>query len=245
MTQRKSLILAVGAFALLSAMDFVLTRYLLQDSGGAYEANPVANWLLQRHGWSGLAAFKIAIGALVAGVAAFVYGYRPRAASRLLIFGCAALTVVVAYSGALAVARQARGHLDPEVAREMQKEERLTNALEDVTEYRAVLEEVTTQLKAETMTLSDAVDQIVTTDKANDPDYLNTLHYIYPGLTDRGCLAASLVQNTLGTIDAALPGARRTSRRLLSALYTLCGTDSPTSFHPILRRLDGIETRRN
>src|ERR1051325_3071411 len=119
MRKQRFLILALGAFALLSAMDFALTRHLVQDSAGAYEANPVANWLLHRHGWGGLALFKVGVGVLVAGVAAFIYGYRPQAANRLLIFGCAALTVVVAYSGALAVARQARGHLDPEVAQEM------------------------------------------------------------------------------------------------------------------------------
>src|SRR5262245_5881822 len=115
MKKRRFLYLALGAFALLSAADFALTRHLLENSGSTYEANPVANWLLQRHGWSGLAAFKVAVGLLVAVVVATIYFYRPRAAQRLLAFGCSALAIVVLYSGALAVAHPAGLTPDAEV----------------------------------------------------------------------------------------------------------------------------------
>jgi Domain of unknown function (DUF5658) len=245
MRQRKFLIIALGAFALLSAADFALTRHLLEDTGAAYEANPVANWLLQRHGWSGLAFFKLAIGLLVAGLSGAVYCYRPKAARQLLGFACVALAIVVGYSSALAVVHESRGHLDAEVAQELQEDQRLSKAQENVAEYRSVLEQVTTRLEAGTMTLAEAVDEINTTDKANDPDWLSALHYLYPGLTDRGCLSASLIQNTLASVDLSTPSGKRASRRLVSELYALCGTDSPTSFHPILQRFDLAEVAPN
>src|SRR5262245_28676349 len=153
MTQRKLLIAALGAYALLSAADFALTHHLLAGSGSAYEANPLANWLLQRHGWDGLAFFKVAVALLFTGLAAAIYWYRPRAAMRLLVFGCAALTIVVVYSGTLAVARQTDAYHDPDVARMMQEDERLTRAQANTTEYRALLEKISTRLIAGQVTL--------------------------------------------------------------------------------------------
>src|SRR5262245_24142327 len=106
MRRRQLLIYALMAFAILSAADFALTRHLLHGSDTAYEANPVAGWLLARHGWGGLALFKVAIALVFVGLAAVVHWHRPRAAKQLLGFGCAALALVVIYSAALAVGRE-------------------------------------------------------------------------------------------------------------------------------------------
>src|SRR5205085_2430927 len=45
-------------FVVLSAADLGLTWWLLERSGGAYEANPLARWWLLRCGWLGLAALE-------------------------------------------------------------------------------------------------------------------------------------------------------------------------------------------
>jgi hypothetical protein len=89
-------------FVLLSLADLVLTCRLLGHSGGqVYEANPVAQWWLARLGAAGLVYFKGADVLLVLILAAFIARTRPRAAGRILTFGCVTLVLVVLYSAAL------------------------------------------------------------------------------------------------------------------------------------------------
>src|SRR6266480_3137593 len=96
-------------FGFLSATDLALTWYLLnQHDCVVYEANPLAGWLLARHGWGGLAVFKAAIVLVVGAVAVAIHIYRPRTGRRVLVFGCVVLAGVIAYSGRLAYAESVR-----------------------------------------------------------------------------------------------------------------------------------------
>lgn len=59
-----------------------------------YEANPLANWWLSRHGWLGMASFKAAVVLAVVGLTAVLARSRPRMAGSVL-------GLVVLYSLAL------------------------------------------------------------------------------------------------------------------------------------------------
>jgi hypothetical protein len=92
----------LALFAALCLADLALTWHLLHRPGaGAYESNPVAAWWLARFGWAGLAGFKLSLVLLVAALSLVVSRRRPRAAGRVLAFGCSALLAVVLYSGLL------------------------------------------------------------------------------------------------------------------------------------------------
>jgi hypothetical protein len=89
-------------FTLLSLTDFALTRHLLAGGGAtAYEGNLVAAWRLAHFGWFGLATFKTATVLTVAVSAMIISPHRPLVGNNVLIFACAALTLVVGYCGYL------------------------------------------------------------------------------------------------------------------------------------------------
>src|SRR5262245_61081854 len=147
MTRSRFPIYALAVFAVLSAADFALTRHLLHTSGGAYEANPTARWVLEQHGWSGLAVFKLGAVLLAASVTALVYCYRPRTGRRLMAFGCAVLTLVVGYSAALAVSRHAPlGGLELEMASAERETARLNKAKVQCDHYAIVVKQTSEQL---------------------------------------------------------------------------------------------------
>ena len=89
-------------FVLLSAADFAMTWLLLERlDGGSYEANPVADWWLARHGWAGLALFKALVVGVVLSLATVIALRKPRTAGHLLRLACAIVGVVVVYGAAL------------------------------------------------------------------------------------------------------------------------------------------------
>jgi hypothetical protein len=86
-------------YSILSIADLYCTYVLIQQTHGCvYEANPIAAVWLSRFGWHGLAWFKGLAVAFVAGVAAIISHYRPRAGDFVLKFGCGAMIVVIVYS---------------------------------------------------------------------------------------------------------------------------------------------------
>jgi hypothetical protein len=92
-----------GCFVLLQGVDFLLT-WALMESGvrtDVYEANPLANMILARKGWLGLAGFKLACTgvALAAGLAASIR--RPAVGLRLMAVEVLAMAGVVGYSAML------------------------------------------------------------------------------------------------------------------------------------------------
>jgi uncharacterized protein DUF5658 len=96
---------AVGfaVYAFLSAVDLKLTAALLHANPGAYESNPFAAACLERHGWDGLAAYKIAGVVAFAGALCLLARRRPKAAAGVVTFGCAVLLAVTTYSHGLLV----------------------------------------------------------------------------------------------------------------------------------------------
>jgi len=92
-------LVGIGMYGLLSIADFVLTFALIQTSGGlAYESNPVAAACLERHGWDGLAVFKIGGVVAFVGSVGLLTRYRPKVAAGLVVIGCAVLLGVTNYS---------------------------------------------------------------------------------------------------------------------------------------------------
>ena len=92
-------LLALGLYALLSIVDFVLTFALLQLSDGlAFESNPFAAACLDRHGWCGLAVYKALFVFIFIGTVAFVTMRKKWVGAALAVYGCAVLVSVVMYS---------------------------------------------------------------------------------------------------------------------------------------------------
>lgn len=110
----------LAVFVVLSATDFAQTYALIETGGGAvYEANPVAGPWLERYGWAGLAAYKLAAVLVVAGVVVVLAGRSRRAATGVAAAGCAAVLCVTLYSrDLLANGRYDRPPSDEEVAAE-------------------------------------------------------------------------------------------------------------------------------
>jgi hypothetical protein len=162
MTRTKFFALALPGFALLSAADFALTRHLIEGASMG-EANPVADWILARHGWGGLGLFKLAATLLPAAMAILIHQYRPRAGKGLLAFACAAVAVVVLYSATLAFARGGRAGADPETAAQIEEAGRLRDAQQRSEDYRAVLLDLSPRLASGEVALAYAVDELAAT----------------------------------------------------------------------------------
>lgn len=103
LSQKLSLF-TLSAFILLSLADLILTRVLLTQSGGdIYEANPLANLILTKYGWTGLTAFKFGMVLMISGIMVYVAYYQPKTARRLVGFAALLMAGVVGYSGYLLV----------------------------------------------------------------------------------------------------------------------------------------------
>lgn len=93
-----------GLFVLLSVVDLLLTFWLLETKGGrVYEANPVANRILQTSGWPGLLAFKGTCVLFAVITVSILAQSRPVIAHRLLGAGCLTLLMTVLLGGTLGV----------------------------------------------------------------------------------------------------------------------------------------------
>jgi hypothetical protein len=101
--RRKVSLIGVIVFISLSVADLTLTRLLLENSEFmVYEANPVADWILQNHGWRGLTVFKLTTVLFVSSIILYIGYFRPATAQRLLAFACMLMGAVVVYSSYLA-----------------------------------------------------------------------------------------------------------------------------------------------
>jgi hypothetical protein len=90
------------AFGVVSLLDLVQTRLLIQEFGSAYEANPLAAVVLNQVGWTGMVLFKVGAVAAVLGLVLAIRRWRHRAALAVLRLGCAILVAVLAYGLLLA-----------------------------------------------------------------------------------------------------------------------------------------------
>src|SRR5438876_747608 len=86
----------LSSFLALSLADLYFTWQLFEQEGpGAVERNPVAQWVLAHHGWTGVTCFKLWTMLLVAMLMIAVARRRPRTAMRLLTGSCLLLGGVV------------------------------------------------------------------------------------------------------------------------------------------------------
>jgi hypothetical protein len=205
----------LGLFAALSAADLALTLFLIgRTQGVVYESNPLAGWWLDRHGWLGLAAFKVGLVGLVGVVTVLLARRRPRAAGRLLGFGCGAVAVVVLYSCSLARAYVTGANDEAfEIQRLVASSEHLSSELEKGDRYRDVLQELSREAGAGTLDLAAGVARLRQTEKAHDPAWLDQLR-VTDDLTDDECLAANIISFTVSSLRAQPDAARAAEDRL-------------------------------
>lgn len=83
-------------FILVNVLDVYMTYLLLLR--GAMEANPFANFVLERYGFHGMVWFKLIVVAAVCVIAQLIATRRIGTARFLLIFGTFIVSCVVIYS---------------------------------------------------------------------------------------------------------------------------------------------------
>jgi hypothetical protein len=115
-----------GCFVLLQGVDFFLTWALLETGvrPDVYEANPVANTILARQGWGGLAGFKAMCTAVALGAGLLASIRRPAVGLRLLAVEVLVMAGVVGYSALLV-----QGGAPPERSAEISAMESHSNRL--------------------------------------------------------------------------------------------------------------------
>ncbi len=185
-------------FGLFSFLDLLLTWQLLRDHDGwVYESNLVARWLLDSYGWPALAALKAGSVLVVLGLVAAVSRRRPAAGRWVLTFACSATALVVLYSAVLAgflESRSAEG-LALRVARDEGR--RLERQIGSALTYNDLRSAVAEALIAQRCTFSEAISQLLRSDKSRTPNRLAILRTLYPGYSDEECLAANLLEVVL------------------------------------------------
>jgi hypothetical protein len=155
-------------YIVLSLADLSLTCWLLGRSGGhLYEANPVAQWWLARHGWLGLVGFKGGAVALVLGLTLWIAQSRPRAAARILELACAVSALVVLYSAALIPAatrspEERAAEVRRDVIQQLEKENRAAlTSYQQREVFWALLAQMSEDLIAGRRTLGEAAECVV------------------------------------------------------------------------------------
>jgi hypothetical protein len=215
----------LSLFVALSLADMALTLFLLgRQGGGAYEWNPVASWWLARFGGAGLAGFKLGTVLLVAALTLAVSRRRPRAAGRLLSFGCAALLAVIAHSARLA----------PGVHDEANQAERIETRAQRLeqervreTTFTKLVHELGNDLVFRRRSLAEAVDVLSATEKARDPEWLRRAALLYPGLTGREQLGVRLIAEAALSATGGTHGSGRVYRELNAQFRSCFGRPAP------------------
>jgi hypothetical protein len=224
-------------FALLSGADLALTCWLLERSGGlVYEANPLASWWLARAGWAGLVCFKAAVVFLVLGLTAVIFRQRPRAADRLLGFGCAGLALVVLYSSALcrspyaATPQEFNDWLDRSVNRAARREYGKHEAL------RYLLKRGGQDLVARRCSLREAQERVAASERGSDLRWLRGLAASYPGRPPQEVIAACLILRAVDSLEGEPRKARQVALRLEREFELTYGNSLPPFHRKFLGR---------
>jgi hypothetical protein len=226
-------------FFLLSGADLLLTHHLLKSDGGVGEANPVARACLEHGGWTCLAAFKAGAVVLTVGATTLISRSRPLMGRRILGFSCAALAVIVAYSGFLSVRVAWFGPFGNALPlRKLEQEAARVEAhRQKVLAYRVRCSQLASELKAEDKDVLTAALELLRL--LPDRVCLDTLRALYPGRSDLECLAASLIEDVaieMGRSDR--PDADVIERLLADYRYSF-DTQPPWSADHLLRHARG------
>jgi len=154
-----SLAYLVCGLLLLQAADFVFTYLLL--SGGVradvYESNPLANSILNRGGWLGLAAFKLGITSIILSAVVAVARRRRLAAIRLAVVLCVLMLGVNVYSGALLASPDQTDAID---ARTMQHKADLARRMDACTEFTLARDRICDGVLAGRLDTDSALQQM-------------------------------------------------------------------------------------
>jgi hypothetical protein len=227
-------------FALLSLVDLALTRLLLGRSRAqVYEANPIAKWFLERHGWPGIACFKSAVVLLVLGLSAVIFRYRPRTARGVLGFGCATLAIVVCYS--LILYQRPIESTDDEL-QARRSLENLNNDTQQINRQRAtmlaLLADIRQDLLVERCTLGQAVDRLATLEQGKISDVLQAQVKVYPNRPVAQGIAAFLITHVVNTLKQDPHSASQLGRRLARQFESTYGSTVPTMLSRVIQDID-------
>jgi hypothetical protein len=231
-------------FALLSLVDLALTRWLLGRSRGqVYEANPIAKWFLERHGWPGMACFKGAVVLLVMGLYAIIVRYRPRAAWGVLTFGCASLSIVVCYSLILCQSPiQSTREEEEEVSQRleaMNEQTQLTwNRQRDA--MLALLGDLRQDLLAERCTLGEAVDRLATLEHGEMSDVLRSQTKLYADRPVIQGVAAFLISHVVNSLKEDRRSASKLGHRLAREFEITYGSTVPNMLAILIQDIDRV-----
>ncbi len=191
-----------AAFVGLSALDYCLTRLLIEQTEGlVYESNPLAAWMLEGYGWAGLAVYKMTCSAVVLMLAAIVSRFRPRAGRRLLAGSVAMLVLVTGYSLSLwAAPAWASDDL-----RSLYVLQAQTRALEkerrEVRLYADMALGLSRELETGRMSLAEATARLERElTQLSEYDPLRYMRSRYQGLSDQACLSATLIRGVSASL---------------------------------------------
>jgi hypothetical protein len=198
-------------FTALSLADLTLTWFLLERARACvYESNPIASWCLERSGLPGLAGFKGGSVLLVTALVLFVARHRPRAAQRVVDFGCSILLAVVLYSGALVY----RVEADAPALGGIQEMDDLDRKVNRLGAYLALRDRLCDDLLARRCTLAQAVERLAASEYVQDPQWLELTRRRHPGWALRECLADRLVSHALLAAEAGAPASEQLAQEL-------------------------------
>lgn len=221
-------------FALLSLTDLALTWLLLRHSSGTfYEANPVADWWLQRHGWLGVTCFKGTTVLVVLVLAGHIGRSRPKTGARVLCLGCVCLAAVIAYSGAL-YGGVWPGDVDPdaEMAAHMERTNREVQALHcRQGPFRLLLTELSQATLEGRCSLQEVEQRLAATEEARNPYRLRCLANQWPQVPPHGRLACTVVSRVIVSVRDPL-ACRSIFRRLDGEFRSTFGVPLPPMVDP-------------
>jgi hypothetical protein len=209
-------------FAGLSLADLALTWLLVRRSGGrVYEANPVAGWWLEHHGWLGLAGFKAGLVLLVIVLTLLISRYRPHFGGLLLGFACSVVTGVLVYS--VALAGLVNRHEETELPPVVETHEQYTERMDESREYGHLMDRLAEDLMTGRCSLTEAVARLGCTRKGHDAAWIRQLHICFPDRTDAQCLASNLITYTICPLAKNPPAARKVEQRLSAEFRSAYG----------------------
>ena len=206
-------------FVLLSLGDLLLTWWLLEHSGRVVcEANPIADWWLERFGWLGLAGFKASMVLFVIVLTSVISRHRPHAARRILGFGCTILALVALHGFALRQTAETPDEWIARVNKDQEEHNREARRRTSMLYYRILLADVTHDLTAGKFTLSQAVDKALHLLRGEDPNFLDIVARRHPGYSLRESLAIEITNHEA---DARVASSKKRKPPRLSALPQL------------------------
>jgi hypothetical protein len=197
---------------LLQAADFCLTRALLVGGvrSDVYEANPLANHILRRYGWAGLAGFKSACSLVALSAILLIWRHRAATGVRLLVVMCLVMGGVVGYSGAL-LAAPAESPEDLSVL--VSQANDLNDSLAAMRKLDAERRAICRDLLEERIDLPKAVEQMRTCVARFAPAMRHCNRGDFPHPDDEDGLAGYVYHHAT-RLHAVLPGLSRQLNRL-------------------------------